>query len=374
MLKVCGRLHIGKWGRMLPYLLMQLGVRPSKPTLTSKEAETLLLEVHTDIHSSALCHNTIASPAKYDLLVVIPVYNVEKYLYDCLQSVLSQKTKYTYHIVAVNDGSPDSCGDILKHYENDDRITVITQKNRGLSGARNTALNVIDAKFVTFLDSDDLFAPGAIESLLNAAYKFDADIVEGAYKRRRDNGGLYGGEKPLHEGISSKESLKGYPCMKAIKADLFKSIHFPEGYWYEDTIMGMLVIPLAKRIALIMDEVYYYTYNTNSISFTATKSPKSIDGIYITRSLLHDAKECGALKAAPDYQYHHFLQQIRNNWHRSLLLGPDIEQAMFIISCDLLEKYFPSGYDCNRQHLKNLEIALKERDFSRFRKTCFIDF
>ena len=133
------------------------------------------------------------------------------------------------------------------------------------------------------MDSDDLLAPDAIERLMNTAYEYDADIVEGSYQRRTIGGKLFAGEKSLHEGISSRDSLKGYPWMKVIRAEMFQHIHFPEGYWYEDTIMGMLIIPLARKVALIKDDVYYYTYNTDSISFSSANSPKSIDGIYITR-------------------------------------------------------------------------------------------
>lgn len=374
IIRICGRLYLGSWGKVWAYWLMQIGVRSEKTNMTLQEAEALLQATHSDSHSSALCDNMIVKPAKYDLQVVIPVYNVERFLDDCLQSVLSQKTKYTYHIIAVNDGSPDRCGDILKRYQSDERVTVITQKNRGLSGARNTALSSINAKYVTFLDSDDLFAPDAIEHLMDAAYKYDADIVEGAYRRRTIEGKLLSGENCKNEGVSSRENLKGYPWMKVIRAEMFKQIHFPEGYWYEDTIMGMLILPIAKLVATIKDDVYYYTYNTNSISFTAKTSPKSIDGIYVTRSLLKDAKLCGALNAAPEYQYHHFLQQIRNNWDRSLRLGPNVEQAMFIIACDLWKEYFSVDYVCTQKHLKNMELALKTKDFNRFRKTCLVDF
>lgn len=374
LMRICGRLHFGRWAKVCPYWLMQIGVQPRSKEISSQEAENLLQTIHEDPKSSALCENIIVKPGKYDLLVIIPVYKVEHFLDDCLQSVLLQKSKYSYHIVAVNDGSPDRSGEILKRYEDDERMTVINQENKGLSGARNTALKSIDAKYVTFLDSDDLLAPDAIERLMNTAYEYDADIVEGSYQRRTIGGKLFAGEKSLHEGISSRDSLKGYPWMKVIRAEMFQHIHFPEGYWYEDTIMEMLIIPLARKVALIKDDVYYYTYNTDSISFSSANSPKSIDGIYITRSLLKDALVCGALVAAPEYQYHHFLQQVHNNWRRSLRLGPDVEQAMFVIACDLWNDFFSDNYACKKTHLINVEKALKTRSFKRFRKACFMDF
>jgi len=220
----------------------------------------------------------------------------------------------------------------------------------------------------------DLLAPYAIERLLDAAYKYDVDIVEGSYRRRTIDGKLFSGERCLYNGVSSREKLKGFSCMKVIKAEIFEHIHFPEGYWFEDTLMGMLVIPLAQSFATIKDDVYYYTCNANSISFMSYDSYKSIDGVYITRSLLMDAKKCGALETAPEYQYHHFLQQIRNNWMRTHRLSSDIELAMFVIACDLWEKYFSKGSHCAKKHLMNMESALMTKDFNKFRKTCCVDF
>lgn len=374
ILKVCRRLRLGAWAKVWSYWLMRMFERPKNINMTLEEAEKLLQAIYPDHFSSALCENMIIKPAEYDLQIVVPVYKVESFLEECLQSVLDQKTKYSYHIVAVNDGSPDKCGELLKKYENDERITVITQENRGLSSARNAALNIIRAKYITFLDSDDLLAPYAIERLLDAAYKYDVDIVEGSYRRRTIDGKLFSGERCLYNGVSSREKLKGFSCMKVIKAEIFEHIHFPEGYWSEDTLMGMLVIPLAQSFATIKDDVYYYTCNANSISFMSYDSYKSIDGVYITRSLLMDAKKCGALETAPEYQYHHFLQQIRNNWMRTHRLSSDIELAMFVIACDLWEKYFSKGSHCAKKHLMNMESALMTKDFNKFRKTCCVDF
>ena len=374
LLKILNRFHVLKYFKYIPYYIMQTWVCPTKKRLTFDEAEKNLSEIHPDVKTSAICSNKILKPSRYDLQVIIPVFNTEKYLDKCITSVLSQNTKYSFHLVIVNDGSTDNSERILKKYENDNRITIISQKNTGLSGARNTALSTIYARYITFLDSDDLFAPDAIENLLNSAFKYDADIVEGSYMRRRDDGTLFGGEIIIDEGPCTIEKLKGYPWMKVIKAEMFEKIHFPLGYWFEDTIMGMLLFPMAKIVTHIKEVVYYYTYNTNSISFSSVNSSKSIDGIYITRALLRDAKNNGALDSAPEYQYHHFLQQIRNNWARSIMLGPDVEMAMFYISCSLWEEYFSEKFNCKKNKLKRMELALKNKDFKLFRKTCFIDF
>lgn len=375
-LKVNGRLHLGSWAKALAYQLTKIGrgYTPHNTHMSSEEAEDLLQTISPDTFSSALCKNSIIKPAKYDLLVVVPIYKAEQFLQACLQSVLTQKTKYSYHIVAVNDGSPDGCGEILKRYEDNEKVSVITQENKGHSGARNRALEVIDAKYVTFLDSDDLLAPNAIDRLMDAAYKHDADVVEGSYKRRTVEGKLFYGEYRDQEGEARREQISGYPCMKVFRAELFEHVRFPEGYWFEDTVVGMLLLPLARSFATIKDDVYYYTWNTNSISFASKTQPKNIEGVYITRALLKDAKQCGVLGSEPEYMYHFFLQQVRKNWYRSLALGADVELAMFIISCDLRKEFFATLHSCTNPRLSRLERALMHRNYNLFLKACFEDF
>ena len=112
--------------------------------------------------------------------IIIPVYNVEQYIQECIESILNQETQYSYIITIVNDGSPDNSRNILKQYESLNNIIIIDQENRGFSGARNRALENIYGKYLMFVDSDDKLAEGAIEVLLNTALSYKADMVEGS--------------------------------------------------------------------------------------------------------------------------------------------------------------------------------------------------
>ena len=109
--------------------------------------------------------------------VIIPVYNVEKYLQKCLESIVNQ-TFCDWELIAVNDGSSDKNSDILRQYaEYDTRIKVINQQNSGVSAARNAGLDVAKGDFVCFIDSDDYVHPQMLELLLNAAEKENADVA-----------------------------------------------------------------------------------------------------------------------------------------------------------------------------------------------------
>lgn len=215
---------------------------------------------------------------KYDLMIIVPAFNVEQYIDDCINSLLSQKTNYTYEIVIVNDGSTDNTGEVLSKYSDKDNIRIITQENKGVSVARNAALEHITGKYIMFVDSDDELKENAVSGLLDVAFKNNADIVEGSIIR-------FNGEEEfdpdLHENTNNSEDpallLFGYPVCKVCKAELFENIHFPEGYIYEDSIIWYCIYPKSAKKYTISDIVYKYRTNENGICVTASKSPKAIE-------------------------------------------------------------------------------------------------
>ncbi len=129
--------------------------------------------------------------------VIIPVYNVEKYLPKCLDSVVGQTYK-NLEIVCVNDGSPDNSAEILENYaKKDSRIKIITQKNEGLSGARNTGINAATGDYTVFLDSDDWIDTDTVENAVSVAEKNSSDVVMWGYVREFADKSL---EKKIFDG------------------------------------------------------------------------------------------------------------------------------------------------------------------------------
>ena len=113
--------------------------------------------------------------------VIIPVYNVSRYLPQCFESVISQ-TYRNLEIIVIDDGSTDDSGSICDQYaEKDDRIHVIHTDNRGLASARNLGLENVSGKYILFIDSDDWIEPQTIETFIGAALKTEADIVIARY-------------------------------------------------------------------------------------------------------------------------------------------------------------------------------------------------
>lgn len=221
-----------------------------------QKAWNTLNSFHKDVNSTAITNNKL--DIHYDLQIIIPVYNVEKYIIECVESVLSQKINCSYIITIINDGSPDSSRKLLKKYENNAHIEIIDQKNRGLSGARNHGLETIKGRYITFLDSDDRLTPNSITVMMDAADKYHADIVQGGYNSISEyDGKILNTYKGVSAVSDTDESfLKGFPWGKLFKAELFEKIHFPEKYWFEDTICAYLLFPLSKIKVGIEDIVY----------------------------------------------------------------------------------------------------------------------
>ena len=125
---------------------------------------------------------------RYDLSIIVPVFNSSAFLNKCLKSLLNQKTSYTYEIICVDDGSTDDSLQILNRID-DLKLKVVHQENKGIAGARNTGLNLSTGKYVGFVDNDDFVSDEYVERLMEEAFKNDADYVKCGYKVIDDRNG-----------------------------------------------------------------------------------------------------------------------------------------------------------------------------------------
>lgn len=320
-------------------------------------------------YGECLCENNISND--FDLQIIIPAYNAEKYIEDCLNSILSQVTKYSYIITVVNDGSTDMTKVILKKYENLKTIQIIDQVNKGFSGARNAALKNIRAKYITFVDSDDLMDEGAIEAFMDAANSTAADIVEGGYI-------VFTKNRPVKIQIKHKDiittqwfgSLYGYPWGKVYKAELFENIHFPDGYWFEDTICSFLIYPFCKKIATIDHNVYKYRVNRKGITNTSVGNLKCLDSLWITVAVLDTMHKLNITINGQIYNM--FLLQVQINFGRIRTINNSkINRNVFVIHCNLRNQYF-LDYRTNDSKLTFIEKSLLEKNYKHYYISCFL--
>lgn len=213
--------------------------------------------------------------------VIVPVYNVEKYLNKCLDSIINQTYK-NIEIILVDDGSTDNSGIICDKYsQTDNRIKVIHKKNGGLSDARNTGIKNATGKILSFIDSDDYIEKNMIENLAKELISYDCDIVFSNKIFELDNGKKVYKEYINNSGVvdsatAMKLLLKSDPavCDKLFKKELFNDIKFPINKLYEDILVTPYIIEKCNRIYLDKNFYYHYIQHDNSIvhkKFTTNK-------------------------------------------------------------------------------------------------------
>lgn len=330
----------------------------SSTKMTNEEAISILNAVHKDPSTTCVGNNTIS--IQYDLQIIVPAYNVSKYVGQCLESILNQETKYSYLVTVVNDGSTDNSLDIIRSYEQKypNKMEVINQKNRGFSGARNTAMKTLKGKYVTFLDSDDVLVEDAIDVLMDATKDEDKaiDIVQGSWYRDFELN--VGGE--LSNIVEAKE-LSGYPWGKVFKAKILEHFQFPEGYWFEDTPVSFILYGKDYSYKCISNVVYGYRLNPNGITATSVGKVKSIDSFYITELCLKEFPIFDVSYNQRAYEY--FLEQCVTNYWRTVKLSKNIRKAIFVLESTLMENYFKHF---SSETNKDIEEVLQKKQFLKF--------
>ena len=331
--------------------------------MSAEDAERILQTFSPRPSGGCFAENRLKKPFRYDLQIIVPAYNVEKYLRECMDSVLGQKTSYSYKVVLIDDGSTDSTPRIADEYAKDPRVTVIHQENRGISGARNTGLKEIEAEYITFLDSDDALPEGAVQYWMDAAGKYDADIVEGSYYF------LSGALLTKHPCMEEREprmcsagNLSGFPWLKVFRSEIFQNLCFPEGFWFEDTINVFLIYPAVKKACLIPEFVYVYRDNLSGITRSAPCKPKCVDTYWVTELL---AKERDRLHLPHDPEYQDmFLRQVLINAKRIKKTPKNVQKSVFCLTCGLFCRLFDAeSIPAAHEPLKK---ALEQRDFSAY--------
>lgn len=219
--------------------------------------------------------------------VVIPVYNVEPYLHECVTSVVEQ-TYTNIEIILVDDGSTDSSGTLCDEFAlSDSRICVFHKKNGGLSDARNYGIRRSHGSLISFIDSDDYVSPDYIMHLYQALVRGKTDIAatsicifregEPLKEHKRDTAEfhVYDACEALEDMLYMRH-LEPNAFPKIYKKELFDTIQYPVGKLYEDIATTTKLIDKAGKIAYLDEKDYYYRIRPNSIQ-TASFNPKKLD-------------------------------------------------------------------------------------------------
>ncbi len=231
--------------------------------------------------------------------IIVPVYNTEKYIEKCVDSILNQTHK-NLEIILVDDGSPDNCGKICDNYEKkDNRVKVIHKKNSGSASSKNMAINIATGDYIGFVDSDDYIEADMFEYLLNNSISFNADVVRCGFFWDID-GGIY----PQGSGIVKKVNdyndkiidlmkdgvISGIACNKLYKKNILEGVYFPEGIKYSEDFMFNYKVFKNSNIIVYADENKYHYLRRNGSVLMEGLTESRFDEINIIKEIVENEK------------------------------------------------------------------------------------
>lgn len=343
--------------RRILYIILKIFRFPKTHKRNNKEFNKI-----NEIYSNKRikkANNDFVIDSKVDLTFVVPVYNAEKFIHKCLDSLLNQKTDYNYNIICVNDGSSDNSLKILKEYEEKNTlIRVLNQENSGIAKTRNLGINYVTGKYISFIDIDDFVTNDYVQKLLKCSYENNADIVRCNYYEYDVEQELViktGKDKEFRiiNGNIGKEILdyKGYPWGGVFKSELWRNIQYPNDFWYEDMIIRMILFRKAKKFVYINDKLYYYCMHKNNISkkIEKTSDIRCLDHYYLVKQLVQLSEN---LKLQMDvslycdimYEYGVIL------WLRTRGLEKKLRKRVFIDACEFVNS-IDFDYNFNKEEI-----------------------
>lgn len=231
------------------------------------------------------------------ITVIVPVYNVEKYLEKCIKSITDQTYK-NLEIICVNDGSTDNSLQILTELSVKDlRIKVISQENSGVSAARNAGLDIASGDYITFVDSDDELEPDMYEVLVSLAEKYNADIAHCGYKKVHFDGStkdvcgtgqlLVQNSAEASSCLLSGQHFTGSLCNKLYRSSLLGNIRFDTALKInEDVLFNAQMFKKADSTVFFDVPKYYYFERKNSACFRTTSIRKKQDSVIAAEEIL----------------------------------------------------------------------------------------
>lgn len=229
------------------------------------------------------------------LSIIVPIYNVEKYLRKCVDSLLNQDLpREQYEIILVDDGSPDCCGEICDAYAaRYVNVKVVHRKNGGLSAARNTGIEVVQGEYVQFVDSDDYLEPNVLKTLVEKMDADHLDVLRFNYQNVNERYEVFEPNKiskpfvdyrdEACDGLTFLNERLGFGCYAwqfVIRRNLLEGCRFKEGIYFEDTEWTPRLLLSANRLTSTDLMVYNYLMRDGSIT-------KSVDEMK-KKKVLHD--------------------------------------------------------------------------------------
>ena len=304
--------------------------------------------------------------ADLDLSVIIPVYNVEKFLRTCVESCI-QDMPYTYEILLIDDGSTDGSGKICDELaEKYDCVKVFHLKNMGVSNARNFGIANSEGKFLFFVDSDDYIEKDSLKFLLDNAG--DYEIVQGLYYKIESGNVIYKSKNILPQNLSEFSVEYGYIWGKLFKREIFTNLKQPLGYWFEDMINDLIINPL-YQIKVLPKYIYNYVFNKNGITSSSKNSLKILDTYFVLEELILNYDKFNLPFTSLNFQ--RLLYQASTQMYARLRrYDENYAKAVFSLLCKLVPDTMQK-YNINKNSLSKLDrelvICFETKNYKRWK-------
>lgn len=290
--------------------------------------------------------------------VIVPVYNVEKYINKCVESIVNQTYK-DLEIILVDDGSPDNCPAMCDEWaKKDGRIKVIHKENGGVSTARNVGLENAKGDFIGFVDSDDYIASNMYEFLLNSLIVNNSDVSVCSTFLVSENNEIKSDNKVKSQLLNQEESVKyiSYEMNnslwnKLFRKDVIKDLRFEEGYTHgEDHLILLNVLKNIKKVSFVEDSLYYYVQRSNSTTGAKFNS-KSFDQVYMKDALYDFVKD--NFPYVSNY-YRKLSFSARENMCRKIILSNSDDK--YVHELNEYQEYMKKEFSAVKGNLSKKEI------------------
>lgn len=301
------------------------------------------------------------------LSIIVPVYNVDKYLERCIRSILNQ-TYENFEIILVNDGSTDNSGIICENYSKvDSRIRVIHKKNEGVSSARNIGVDNAKGKYIGFIDPDDYINKYMYEILINVLKKNNSDMVICDYYKiaekyidGKEINNPINIESIIVDSITGTEAIdKLFECgekfiftwNKLYKSYLFDGLRYKVGKIYEDEFLAHRILYRCKSISVINEQLYFYVQRRGSI-VNSEFTTKKFDKVYAVKDRVDFLKEKNLIKLKEKAEKS-FVDYFVWNYFVAYQRLNNADEDLMNLKCKFNETFF--------ELLKNTRISFREK-------------
>ncbi|MBR6563219.1 MAG: glycosyltransferase family 2 protein [Clostridia bacterium] len=357
------------------YFLKRLFAPSRIVTLDASEARDIISRLYprTDEPVSRV---NLPLDDSIDLSVIMPIYNYEDLIGQTIDAALNQKTRFNYELILVDDGSDQPAKEILKRYKDDPRVRVIHRENGGIGAARNTGLDNARGRYYMFIDCDDIVHEDIVETLMSVAVEKDLDMVMCGHNLSKQADGrvlsvtpnIY----PKYNLMRYKDgdylwNFPGLPWCKVYKREIFDSVRFIPGYWYEDTIIHFLAFRFVKSFEYIPKVKYEYRWYEKNFSHIQSKAPdRSVQRYWILERCIEETEAMGLPRDVVFYKL--LLRHLGSFYYNTFAnMDSDAVDAMFVLGSELLKKYKPIERYRLPYALKQIERALLSRDIERWK-------